>query len=40
VLEFKPRSDEALGKGYLQGRYGAIPILSNFEGLIANGADA
>ncbi len=27
ILEFSPRSNEALSKGYLQGRYGAIPFL-------------
>lgn len=30
ILEFSPRSNEALSKGYLQGRYGAIPFL-DFE---------
>lgn len=28
LLEFSPRKDEALAKGYLQGRYGAVPNLS------------
>lgn len=27
LLEYKPRKDEALGKGYLHGRYGAIPFM-------------
>lgn len=27
LLEYRPRKDEALEKGYLQGRYGAIPFL-------------
>jgi len=27
LLDFRPRKDEALQKGYLQGRYGAIPII-------------
>lgn len=27
LSDFRPRKDEALGKGYLRGRYGAIPIL-------------
>lgn len=26
LLEFKPRKGEAIGKGYLQGRYGALPF--------------
>lgn len=26
LLDFKPRKNEALGKGYLQGRYGALPF--------------
>lgn len=30
LLEFSPRKEEALAKGYLQGRYGAIPFI---EGL-------
>lgn len=30
ILEFSPRANEALSKGYLQGRYGAIPFL-DFE---------
>jgi len=29
LLEFKPRSDINIRKGYLNGRYGAIPFLSN-----------
>jgi uncharacterized protein len=29
MLEFSPRKGESLAKGYLQGRYGAIPFLSN-----------
>jgi AAA15 family ATPase/GTPase len=28
LLDFSPRKDEALAKGYLMGRYGAIPFLS------------
>jgi AAA15 family ATPase/GTPase len=31
LLEFKPRKDEALEKGYLSGRYGGIPILRGFS---------
>lgn len=27
LLDFSPRKQEALGKGYLQGRYGAIPFI-------------
>jgi uncharacterized protein len=27
LLEFSPRKEEALAKGYLQGRYGAIPFI-------------
>lgn len=30
LCEFSPRKNEALEKGYLQGRYGAIPFLSPF----------
>ncbi|MDE2465423.1 MAG: ATP-binding protein [Alphaproteobacteria bacterium] len=33
LLEYSPRADEALERGYLKGRYGAIPFLSplNFD---------
>lgn len=31
LLEFSPRKDEALEKGYLQGRYGAIPIIGDLD---------
>ena len=33
LLEYSPRTDEALERGYLKGRYGAIPFLSpmNFD---------
>lgn len=31
LLEFTPRSDEALQKGYLSGRYGAIPFFGEFK---------
>jgi hypothetical protein len=27
LTDYKPRKDEALAKGYLAGRYGAIPYL-------------
>ncbi|QKE40317.1 MAG: ATP-binding protein [Ferrovum myxofaciens] len=30
LTEFSPRKDEAIERGYLQGRYGAIPFLSEF----------
>ncbi len=33
LLEFKPRKQEALEKGYLQGRYGAIPFTGSFKDL-------
>jgi AAA15 family ATPase/GTPase len=29
LLEFKPRQDKDIRKGYLNGRFGAIPFLSN-----------
>jgi uncharacterized protein len=29
LLEFRPRKSEALEKGYLQGRYGAVPFLGS-----------
>ncbi|MFM8246489.1 MAG: AAA family ATPase [Burkholderiaceae bacterium] len=30
LLEFRPRKNEAFERGYLQGRYGAIPFLNEF----------
>ena len=30
LLDYSPRKDEALAKGYLLGRYGAIPFLGDF----------
>lgn len=30
LSDFNPRKGEALGKGYLMGRYGALPLLSNW----------
>jgi uncharacterized protein len=37
LLDFSPRKDEALARGYLRGRYGAIPFLSDaLEGLVAD----
>jgi AAA15 family ATPase/GTPase len=40
LLEFRPRSTEAFGKGYLHGRYGAVPIVGSLERLVTNGADS
>lgn len=31
LLDFSPRKNEALERGYLQGRYGALPLLRNQE---------
>lgn len=31
LLEYRPRKDEALERGYLKGRYGAIPFIGNLE---------
>jgi hypothetical protein len=31
LTDFSPRNNEALEKGYLQGRYGALPFLGGFE---------
>jgi AAA15 family ATPase/GTPase len=33
LTEFSPRKNEALERGYLQGRYGAVPILSGVIGV-------
>ena len=37
LLDFSPRKNEALAKGYLQGRYGAIPFLGDFSFPAAEG---
>lgn len=37
LLDFSPRKNEALERGYLQGRYGGVPFLNNF-GLNTDGA--
>jgi hypothetical protein len=29
LLDFSPRKNETLERGYLQGRYGALPFLRN-----------
>jgi AAA15 family ATPase/GTPase len=31
LLEYSPRKDEALERGYLKGRYGAIPVVGKWE---------
>lgn len=31
LLDFKPRKGEAIGKGYLEGRYGALPYIGKFR---------
>jgi uncharacterized protein len=31
LTDFSPRKDEAFERGYLQGRYGALPITTNFK---------
>lgn len=33
LLDYSPRKGEALGKGYLQGKYGAIPIIRSWQRL-------
>jgi AAA15 family ATPase/GTPase len=36
LLEYSPRKEEALAKGYLQGRYGALPFIEGLvEGLLS-----
>ena len=32
LFDFRPREDESLQKGYLLGRYGAIPFINGFKG--------
>jgi AAA15 family ATPase/GTPase len=36
LIDFRPRRDEALERGYLQGRYGAIPFIGDLEGFDLN----
>ncbi len=31
LSEFQPRKDEVIGRGYLRGRYGALPIISEVQ---------
>lgn len=31
IAEFSPRQDEALGRRYLQGRYGGLPVLNRAD---------
>lgn len=31
LLDYKPRKDEALQRGYLAGRYGALPFLGEMD---------
>lgn len=31
LLDFSPRKNEAIGKGYLQGRYGALPYIGDWN---------
>ena len=31
MLDYKPRKGEAMQRGYLSGRYGALPIIKSFE---------
>jgi AAA15 family ATPase/GTPase len=31
LLDFRPREDESLQKGYLLGRYGAIPFINGLS---------
>ncbi len=37
LAEFSPRKNEALAKGYLQGRYGAIPLVGELATELLNG---
>lgn len=38
LLEYKPRNDEAILKGYLSGRYGAVPFIDAELELFTNGS--
>jgi AAA15 family ATPase/GTPase len=34
LAEYKPRKDASFQKDYISGRYGAVPYIGDFEGLI------
>jgi len=34
LLEYRPRKDESLARGYLQGRYGAIPVIGGLSSFL------
>jgi AAA15 family ATPase/GTPase len=37
LAEYKPRKESPYDKNYLEGKYGAIPIIEEFESLMTNG---
>lgn len=39
LTEFSPRKGEALERGYLMGRYGAVPMLDSFSNVLKKSAD-
>lgn len=39
LVEFKSRKESPYDKNYLEGKYGAIPIIEELEALLANGED-
>ena len=32
LLDYRPRKDEALERGYMKGRYGAVPMVGKISG--------
>lgn len=40
LTDFHPRKEENLERGYLQGRYGAVPFLGELVGKFDGGEDA
>jgi hypothetical protein len=32
LLDYRPRKDEALERGYMKGRYGAVPMVGKLNG--------
>lgn len=32
LLDYRPRKDEALERGYMKGRYGAVPMVGKLSG--------
>jgi uncharacterized protein len=38
LTDYQPRKEESLERGYLQGRFGGVPVLSQFEPFLSGGS--